>query len=104
MDTIEQPQNGKPPSPAGIGPILGIIIIIILLALGSLYYFTIGIEDIRDGALEEEAMMEPADEAALIESQSSSTDLADIEADINATDFSGLDDATQGVDASLESQ
>ena len=49
MDTIEQPTNGTPPAKNGIGPILGIIIIVILLALGSLYYFTKGVDTTREG-------------------------------------------------------
>lgn len=42
MDTLDQetPPAPKPPQKGGVGPILGIIIIIILIALSGLYYFT----------------------------------------------------------------
>lgn len=104
----ESNQNQNvPPTPnkeGGAGPVIGIIIIIILLGLGGVYYFTTGVDQIQS----EDAMMEEsmsADEAAAkVREQGSSTDLADIEADLQATDFSGLDDASAEFESELQSQ
>lgn len=100
-----EPAPAKPSSKAGVGPVLGIIIIILLLALGGLYYFTKGVDEIRDqNADQTETAVTPEDEAAVIETQGTTANLNDIEADVGATDFSGLDAASVDVEASLQTQ
>jgi len=98
-----EPQNQSvPPLPkkeGGFGSIIGIIIIIILLALGAMYYFTDGIDQIQKND-----SMSAEDEAMMLSEQSSSTNLADIEADVNATDLSGLDEASADFESELQAQ
>lgn len=81
----------------GIGPVLGIIVIIILLALGGLYYFTTGVEQIPTYEVDsntDETVME-------LQEQSSSDAIADIEADVEATDLSEIDTLLEDLDADL---
>lgn len=78
----------------GLGPIIGIIVIIILLALGGLYYFTKGIDQIPNYETPE------ADQAMMqLQEQSDSDTLADIEADAEATDLSEIDALYDDLDA-----
>lgn len=52
MDTLDQetPPAPKPPTRGGIGPVLGIIVIVILIALGGLYYVTKEVSQVNYGA------------------------------------------------------
>lgn len=102
------PQNQSAPQmpkkEGGIGPVIGIIIIIILLGLGGVYYFTTGVNQIQnDGTIQEDSLS-PEEEAAALLEQSASTDLSDIEADLEATDLSGLDSASTDFDLELQAQ
>ena len=116
--TTEQPEKApEQPTPhlkeerGGVGPVIGIIIIIILLALGGFYYFTAGVDqishtetEILDGSTDAPAAERDSvgtEEDALRE-QGSSTNLADIESDLNATDLSGLDEASADFEFELE--
>lgn len=97
----QQPPTQAPKKEGGAGPIIGIIIIIILLGFGGVYYFTTGVDQIQHDVMEE---MTPEEEAEALRAQGSSTDLSDIEADLEATDFSGLDDASLDFDSELQAQ
>ena len=78
------------------GPIVGLVIIILIIALGSVYFL-----QERDGDNGANLMTEPtaevteqADQAAAIqeiETQSASDELDAIEADLNGTDLNALD-------------
>lgn len=84
----------------GVGPVLGIIVIIILLALGGLYYFTQGVNKIP--TYDESGQ---GDDAAMqMQEQSNSDAIADIEADANATDFSEIDALLNDLDADASAQ
>lgn len=81
----------------GIGPLLGIIVIIALLALGGFYYFTRGVNQIPSyEASEQDATVEA------LEEQSTSDAIADIEADVNATDLSEIDALLDDLEADLQ--
>lgn len=102
MDTLDQ-EPAVTPTPKkngdGIGSVIGIIVIILLLVAGGIYYFTVGIgreEPKNDAAV-------AGDEAALGQ-QSASTNLADIKTDVEATDLSGLDEASADFESELEAQ
>lgn len=77
-----------------IGPIIGLIVILALILLGGIYFYSTSTYPALDenintestGDLEEE----PVDNAA-IESQSSSDDVTSIEADLEATNLDSLD-------------
>lgn len=83
----------------GVGPVLGIIVIIILLALGGLYYFTTEINNIPSYEV-------PANDESVqvLQEQSSSDVIADIEADVNATDLSEIDALLDDLDADASAQ
>ena len=103
MENAEQEPTVAPAPKApsgGIGPIIGIIIIVILLALGGVYYFTKGVAQIQPN----EAVVIPADEEETLRAQGTSIEISDIEADINASDFSGLDDSSANFDLELNAQ
>lgn len=106
MESTEQnatkPTAPSPKDDGGIGPIIGIVIIIVLLALGAMYYFTDGINQIQKAQVEGEVSAE--EQAAMLRAQNTSTDLTDIEADLNATDLTGLDEAAAGFDSELNTQ
>lgn len=104
MDTMEPGSAEAPKAPkagGGIGAVVGIIIIVILLALGGVYYFTTGVDNLERN---DEAPTIVGDEAAALKEQGTSTELADIEADLTATDFSGLDEASADFESELEAQ
>lgn len=89
------------PKEGGLGPIIGIIIIIILLALGAMYYFTAGLEQIQDAQPNTGEGIVPRDDAAALLEQSDSTDIDAIETDLEGTDLTGLDDALAEFEAEL---
>jgi uncharacterized protein HemX len=107
-----QPEKTTPGKKTSIGPVFGIIIIVVLLALGGLYYFTTGVDQVRNNEpqpvlTEEEAATlqdEAVQEASTLREQSTSNTIADIEADLEATDLSGLDDALSDFDSELNAQ
>lgn len=100
-----QPHLSSPKKEGGLGAVIGIIIIIILLALGAIYYFTAGIDKIQNGQPSgNDAAMTPDEEAAALKDQGASTDLSSIEADVNATDLSGLDNASADFTSELQAQ
>lgn len=91
-----QPPEPQRPKEGSFGPTLAIILIIILIALGGLYYFTKGVDYSYDGQYESD----PAIEA--MQAQGSSDEIAEIEADLEATDFSEIDALMLELDAELE--
>lgn len=99
-------QNVPPERPkkqnGGAGAVIGIIIIIILLGLGGVYYFTTGVRQVQDGQPAPELTAD--EEAAVLSAQGTSTELPDIEADLEATDLSGLDDASLDFESELQAQ
>ncbi len=74
------------------GPIIGLVIIIIIIALGSVYF------------LGKRGETTPTSQQAALENiqtQSSSDEIADINTDLQATDFSDLDAELTDLDAEL---
>ncbi|XKT74673.1 MAG: hypothetical protein ACJKTH_01120 [Patescibacteria group bacterium UBA2163] len=98
-----QPEITPKPShkDGGFGPVIAIIIIIVILALGAMYYFTTGIEQIQNNQPTEESTGINGDAEANLQTQGSATDLDAIEADLDNTDFSGLDEASADFEAEL---
>jgi len=104
METMEPGNTEAPKLPKqsnNIGPVIGIIIIVILLVLGGVYYFTTGVQELRQN---DDPSIIAGGEVEALKTQGTSSDLADIEADLNATDFSGLDEASSDFDAALNAQ
>lgn len=81
------------PKGSSVGPVVGAIIIIVLIVLGGLYFW---------GKKLAEA---PTDEQTeTLQDVRASDALADIEADLNATDLDSLDNDLSEVEAELEGE
>ncbi len=100
-DTTGQNMGGAMPmgdmpkkSGGGFGALLAIILIVIVLAAGGLYYFTTKVNQLSDTATTSDTAADPQTQA--LSQQSSSDDLNAIQADVNATNVSNLN---QGADA-----
>lgn len=99
--------EGVSPSPkkdGGIGPVIGIVIVIIVLILGGVYYFTTGVNQIRNEQAPVDSAVEAENDAAALREQGTSSDISSIEADIDATDLSGLDDTAANFESELLAQ
>jgi len=76
------------------GPVIGLIIIILIIALGSVYFLGQRSDKMNDKI--DSTQMEQ------ITTQSNSDEIADIEADLNSTEFSDLDAELNDIDAEFE--
>lgn len=92
MDENTTVETGAPmpEEKSSMSSILSIVLIVVVLAAGAFYFFK------QVPAPEGAELNTPAElqsDATLtdISTQGTSTDIADIEADLNATDFSGVD-------------
>ena len=94
-------ETPKLPKQGNLGAIIGIVIIVILLVLGGVYYFTTGVQELKQN---EDSSILADGEAEALKTQGASSDLADIEADLSATDLSGLDAAEGDFEAELNAQ
>ncbi|OHA88065.1 MAG: hypothetical protein A2653_02570 [Candidatus Zambryskibacteria bacterium RIFCSPHIGHO2_01_FULL_43_25] len=101
MENMENPNNpmegGVGPQRSSAGPIIGIIIIIVVLVLGGLYFWGQKLSQeslLEDSSMttETEAMIESRSAAATrqLRVQSASDDISYIEADLNATELESL--------------
>ncbi len=94
------------PSPmtkdGGYGPMVGTIVIIALIAVGGFLYLTNSVSAPTETTLDGDAMS--AQDVAALEMQGSSVALTDIEADLEATDVSGLDEASADFESELNTQ
>ena len=86
-----------------MGPVLGIVIIVILLILGGFYFWGTQLTDTqKEVEITAEEIINQED-AALenLQSQSNSDEIDDIEADLNATDLESLDSELDAIDLEL---
>lgn len=117
MDTNEATQTPPPTSTPStempkkstmaIGPIAVIVIIVGILAAGAWYFLNQNLEklsiDAPAGTVEElQTSNDPDVQAAL--SQSSSDELDSIQADVSATDFSGIESSATAVNGGASAQ
>jgi len=114
MDTNEATQTPPPAPPTppkksamAIGPIAVIVIIVGILAAGAWYFLNQNLEKLSAnapaGTVEElQASNDPDVQAAL--RQSSSDELDSIQADVSATDFSGIESSAAAVNGDASAQ
>lgn len=103
-DVSNSEQASAPQKP--MGPILGIVIIVILLILGGFYFWGTQLSD--DSQVQDKTEM-TAEEIANQEdivlenlrNQRNSDEISDIEADLNATDLESLDSELDAIDLEL---
>lgn len=102
---INQPQNNPAPSfinplqpeKKSVGPTIGLVIVVILIILGGIYFWNQQQNKDSDSmAVENEAMM--------IKEQGTSNEVSSIEADLNATNLDNLDQELGNIDADLQAQ
>lgn len=100
----QAPQVGNPQSASPIGPIVGVIIIVLVLALGGLYFW--GKELAQQDSLEStnDIVNTPDSSTESLKSQGSSDELSSIETDISATNFSDLDKELRDIDAEAQAE
>jgi len=89
-------EGGKKP----MGPIVGVVIIVIVLIFGGLYFWGAKVSKEKTMTAEEITAQEDVMLIKLKE-QSESDEIADIEADLNATDLEGLDAELEQIDQDL---
>ena len=96
--------TAPPKKSGGMGPILGILIIILLLIVGALYLWGEKLSQ-EDGATQtqtENTGYEDAATAALSQ-QGSSDDLSSIRADLESTNTTNLDAGSSDIDSNINS-
>lgn len=86
MDTIHMGTE-----PKSHGPLIGSIIIVVLLVIGGIYYYkTAKTQILQDQARAEQAVLDAQAQAEIIQIQSDSDGVVDIENDLNETDIDSL--------------
>ena len=99
------PQGEQPMEQGGgevkkpMGPIIGVAIIVIVLILGGLYFWSTQLSKEEMTAEEITAQEDPA--LIELQKQSDSDEIADIEADLDATDLEGLDAELEQIEQEL---
>lgn len=88
-------------SSKSIGPIIGIIIIILIMILGGLYFWGQRVERTRINQLEGG---ETSDALSALPTQSGSDDVSSIEADLSAASFDSLGSEMNSVEAEASAQ
>lgn len=81
----------------GVGPVVGIIIVVVLLVIGGVYYYMrmqgdiTGIAPAEEQAASDTLSPLPPDTATqALQTQGTSNNISDIEADLNSTDLTNL--------------
>ncbi|MFM2357589.1 MAG: hypothetical protein RJA61_326 [Candidatus Parcubacteria bacterium] len=103
MDT-NQPQqpvfggNPIPPTKKSVGPMVGLVIVVILIILGGIYFWK------EMEYKKEQAQYGQNDEMYIIESQSDSDEVSSIEADLQATAIDSIDTELGSIDTELQAQ
>lgn len=87
--TTETPMTQPQTEKTSAGSVIGILIIVLVLAFGA-FYFLKQVPAPTNGLTPAEEQADPT--ISKLAEQGTSTDLTSIENDLNATDFSGLDE------------
>lgn len=106
------PEQGMPPQMpqeethrAPMGPIIGVIIVVAVLAIGGLYYWGAQLNEQQDFLMEEEMedgdMANDAPTPEELRAQSDSDELEAIEADLEASNFNQLDAELAEIESEL---
>lgn len=101
------PNMTPEPKKTSVGPVIGIIIIIVILVLGGLYFWGQNLSNNADyefpeieTTTQQTTLSNDSDpQVQSLESQSSSDELSDIEADLEATNFDSMGSELDTVEA-----
>ncbi|MDP3989427.1 MAG: hypothetical protein Q8P93_04295 [bacterium] len=88
----------------GSGPLIGIIIIVLILVLGGIYYAGKTQPAEQAGPTADEIRTQDDPYASQLSTQGSSDETAAIEADLEASNFDDLDAELSEIDAELEAR
>src|SRR3989344_4525293 len=81
-----------------VGPIIGVVIIVLILTLGGFYFYGNQLNK-KNGVMTPEEIRNAPDSSILnLEQQSSSDEISEIEADLNATNLNDLDKELQDIE------
>lgn len=94
VSTTPDTQENKPAT--SIGPLVGIIIVVLIIVLGGMYFWGQRIDSGQETGVKNDAATQS------LQNQSASDDLASIEADVNNTDLQNIDSEMSQIDADLE--
>ncbi len=85
--------GGMPPrNETSVGPVIGIVIIVIIIILGGLYFWG---SRVNDTMINDEALIDS------LSVQGTSDEIADIDADLVGTNLEGLDADLSSIDTEL---
>lgn len=104
------PANPVPPIPtapsmepkSNMGPVVGIIIIVIILIVGAFYFWSTRLQPAIEAPQAGSQTTEADPFVSNLGAVGSSDDLGSIEADLNATNLDGLDSGLNSVDQELQ--
>jgi len=88
-----------------MGPMVGIIVVVVVLVLGGIYFGREGIENIFNISSEksvEEISSAPDDALEMLKTQGDSDEVTAIEEDLNATNIENLDEEIMNIDKELQ--
>lgn len=88
MDNLNQNPMATPKETKSWGPMIGLIVILALIIVGSVYFF---LSEDKLSTSGEPSVADIENDLEKLRSQSESDELADIEADLRATNLSDLD-------------
>lgn len=103
---LEQPtpilEETPTPKSSSVGALIGIVVVILVIVLGGLYFWGQRVEQLEQKdsltALGEDNSVET------LQTQGTSDEIGDIEADVNATDLENLDKEVGTIDAELNAE
>ena len=104
--TQEEASSSGQTQQKSMGPMLGIVIIVVLLVLGGFYFWGTQIKDksqVQENAEVTAEDIANQEDTALenLNTQSTSDEIDDIEADLDATDLESLDSELDAIDQEL---
>lgn len=108
-EALDNETSTMAPEHKSVGPMVGIIVIVILLILGGFYFWgkqlnkqaVILENEEASNVIIEEIANQPDQQLEALNQQSVSDEIADIEADLSATDLEGLDSELDNIDLEL---
>jgi len=100
-ETVLQNTSSQGPHNKSTGPIVGIIVIVVVLIFGGLYFW--GQQIIKEGAspTSEEILNAPDVKLNSLETQDTSDEINAIEKDLNATNLENLDEELMTIEQEL---
>jgi len=106
---MRMPDGPGEPQPSHVGPILGVLIVVLVLILAGLYLWGATLSEKQEQTVprqiennEPETVRAEAD-AQILDTVSTSDELGSIEADLESTSIDGLDAELDEIDRELDS-